>query len=137
MYSSKTPLFSRRFSLVAVGPSRSEDQIRDEVDLALKAALTEVKVKAVAEPEGGFLGTGLEWIWLLKLLPYAKAAGLGLAGALGKKTGDKLWDRFSDELRKRNLLAKELPGDDSTAEKRGSTRTKSKQGATKKTKKRH
>lgn len=100
-----------RFSLKPVGPSRSERQLRSDIAEALNEAVQEfenrqsVKVEAQAEPEGGFLGLGIEWIWLLK----AFAGGVAAAG--GKKVGEELFSYFAESLRKRNLI----PGKASTA----------------------
>jgi hypothetical protein len=103
----KKPLYAQQFSLVAVGSSRSGEQIQTDVKLALQEALHDyVDEVATAQPEHGFLAGGLEWLWLFAVLPGAKAAGLGFAGALGKKAGDKLYELFEKRLRKRDLLPK-------------------------------
>lgn len=100
-----------RFSLKPVGPPRSERQLRTDIAEALNEAVQEfetrqsVKVEAQAEPEGGFLGLGIEWIWLLK----AFAGGVAAAG--GKKVGEGLFTYFAEALRKRNII----PGKASTA----------------------
>lgn len=108
--SKKKPLYSRQFSLVALGPSRSEEQIQQEIKKAVQEALQDYVEDIVrAEQIQGFLAGGLEWLWLFAILPGTKAAGLGFAGAFGKKAGDKLYDFFEKRLRQRNLQAKADP----------------------------
>jgi hypothetical protein len=100
--------FSRRFTVAVLGPSRSETEVRADVEQALEEALIESghegKLTAKAEPEGGFLGAGAEWSWLYVALPYAKlAAGAVLAGAL-KKAGEEIFSIFLNKLRAKNIL---------------------------------
>lgn len=103
----KKPLYSRQFTLVALGASRSPEQVQQEVRLARLEALEDYIEEAIqAEPVEGFLAGGLESLWLFAILPGAKAAALGFAGGLGKKAADKLYDFFENRLRKRNLLPK-------------------------------
>lgn len=100
-----------RFGLKPVGPPRSEQQLRTDIEEAVREAVKEfnkresVEVKVQAEPEGGFLGFGIEWIWLLK----AFVGGVAAAG--GKKAGEALFTYVAEALRKRNII----PGQESTA----------------------
>jgi hypothetical protein len=93
-----------RFSLKPVGPSRSEQQIKEDVKAALDEAVENFKkqasqknLSAKAEPEGAFLGVAVVSIWLLKTIGTAVVTGA--AGAAGKR----LFDYFADSLRARNL----------------------------------
>jgi hypothetical protein len=93
-----------RFTIKAVGPSRSETEIRQDVAHALAEALRDYKsqfkshnVRAEAEPEGPFTGVELAALWLLKIFVGGVVAGGG--GAAGKE----LYDCFAAALRKRNL----------------------------------
>lgn len=120
--SKKKPLYSRQFSLVALGPSRSQEQIQQEIKNAVQEALQDYVEDIVqAEQIQGFLAGGLEWLWLFAILPGTKAAGLGFAGVLGKKAGDKLFDFFEKRLRQRNLQPKAAPSE--ATEDRSSHRT--------------
>jgi hypothetical protein len=92
-----------RFTIKPVGTSRTEDQVRQDVQAALKEALQNYKsqskktVKAEAEPEGAFTGIELAAFWLLKTF-----AG-GVVGGVGAAAGKKLYGLFSTSLKKRNL----------------------------------
>ena len=98
-----------RFTLSTIGPQRSEEELVRDVRAAQKEALAEVKkrgVKAKAEPEGGFLGAGVEWVWLLHVAqPYLrKMAEAALAAAAGETAKD-LYKYLKAELVKRNIIA--------------------------------
>lgn len=92
-----------RFGLKPVGPPRSEQQLRTDIEESVREAVKEFnkreseEVKAQVEPEGGFLGLGIEWIWLVK----AFIGGVAAAG--GKKTGEALFNYVAEALRKRNI----------------------------------
>jgi hypothetical protein len=108
-----------RFSITPVGPARDESTIVAEVEAARREALKGFKtgkerakkVEATAEPEGGFLAGGLEWIWLLHVAhvasPYLIKAGEGLAAGIGTETAKLLFRRFSSALSKRNIKVSE------------------------------
>ena len=93
-----------RFTIKAVGPSRSEKQIRQDVADALAEALQNYKsqtknsrARAEVEPEGAFTGVELAAWWLLKTL-----AG-GAVGTAGGAAVKKLYTYFARSLKKRNL----------------------------------
>lgn len=104
-------VYSRQFSLTSVGSGKSEEQIQRDVNDARLEAIRDYVAEVVQIERGqGFLAGGLESLWLFALLPGVKAAGLGFAGALGKKAGDKLYELFEERLRERNLLPKAVSG---------------------------
>lgn len=107
----KTSVLVFRFSLRSAGPPRTKEQLRATVEEARKEALEKFRksdVKAKAEPEGAFLGAGIEWVWLLHVsLPYLHAAATGLATGAGTAAGKKVFDYFAKALRKRNVLPAE------------------------------
>lgn len=115
------PAYSRKFTIVAVGPSRSDEEVREQVEKALADATEELghgrKIEPKVEPEGGFLGAGVEWSWVYHALPYATtAANLVLTGAL-TKAGEKLFEAFLAKLPPLNILAKPAPQKKEFAEK--------------------
>jgi hypothetical protein len=88
-----------RFTIKPVGTSRTEDQVRNDVQAALQEAIKDYTshykkpIHAEVAPEGAFTGVELAALWLLKTL-----AG----GAVGA-AGGALYKRFAASLRKRNL----------------------------------
>jgi hypothetical protein len=99
----KSPATIVRFTIKPVGPSRTEGQIRRDVQAALEEALENYKaqskrtLKAEAQPEGAFTGIELAALWLLKTF-----AG-GVVGGVGGAAGKKLYGLFASSLKKRNL----------------------------------
>jgi len=119
----RSPILTMHFTVDALGPTRTDRQIRKEVDTAFQEALSEapplpdaagVSAQATIEPEGGFLGGGVEF-WLLVVaakpaaIAGAKLMAAGAATAVGKKIVDSVWDRFATRLKKRNILVKKSP----------------------------
>jgi hypothetical protein len=93
-----------RFTIKAVGPPRTEKQMRADVSEALDEAVKKYKsrtskkdVSAHAEPEGAFTGIELAAWWLLKTF------GAGVIGGAGGAAGKKIFGYLSTCLRKRNL----------------------------------
>lgn len=109
--SGRTPEQVLRFTLSAVGPSRTEEELRAAAEEALKEALREFgerDLQAQAEPEGGFLGMGIDWIWLLHvMLPYLQKGAEGMATYAGTQAAKKLFQYFAKALRKRDILPSE------------------------------
>jgi hypothetical protein len=107
------PAYSRQFSLTVVGPSRTNDEVRQQVQGALHEALESCgeqgKLTPQAEPKGTFIGTGTEWTWVFAAIPYAKTAVGIMAGAALKKAGEKLFETFITKLPPKNLLTKVSP----------------------------
>ena len=106
-YPQKKPIVYR-ISIRALGPPRSENQIREAVAAALKESLERLQQEtgqkpeeAQVAPEGAFVGAATAAIWLLKLL----------GGALASEGSKRLVGYFLDSLRKRNLD----PGEPSVA----------------------
>jgi hypothetical protein len=85
------PVYSRQFTIVAVGPSRSETEVRKQVD------------------EGGFFGAAAAWSWVFHALPDAKTAiDAVVLGGLGK-AGGKLFEIFLEKLKAKNILPQAGP----------------------------
>jgi intergrase/recombinase len=98
-----------RFTLSTTGPHRSEKELARDVKAAQKEALAEVRKRGVtveAEPEGGFLGAGAEWVWLLHVAqPYLqKMVEAAFATAAAETTKD-IYRHFKTALLKRNIIA--------------------------------
>jgi hypothetical protein len=93
-----------RFTIKAVGPPRSEKQIRKDVSDALeeaikvyKAEVSTKKIFAETEPEGAFTGLEIVAWWLLKTF------GAGVVSGAGGAAGKKLFGYFSAGLKRRNF----------------------------------
>jgi len=121
-------LYALRISITPVGTKRTEAQLRIAVLEAHAAALQEFRQRselkeadAVAEAEGGFLGLGVEWIWVYALLApvageVAKSFASGAAKKMGEELGEGLVALFLRELRKRNLIpGKTMPAPEITS----------------------
>ena len=112
-----TAVFFGGFGAFPLSRANSQE-IKNAVQEALQDYVEDI---VQAEHIEGFLAGGLEWLWLFAILPGIKAAGLGFAGVLGKKAGDKLFDFFEKRLRQRNLQPKAAPSE--ATEDRSSHRT--------------
>ncbi|MBI1749801.1 MAG: hypothetical protein HY234_09130 [Acidobacteria bacterium] len=102
---------SFRFAVRPEGARRTEALMRKQVEAAVQEAVLEMRqqeegFRAQAEPQGGLLGLGAEWGWVLTTVitlgdVAAKAALGGTAAAAGKLFMEKY---LYPKLRKLNLL---------------------------------
>ena len=100
--------YSRAFLLIPVGAARSEEKIREDVQKALDEAIADFadrRIKPTVEPEGGFLGAGVDWSWWFHLFTVA---GIIIGRSALEKAGGELFELFFEKLRKHNLIPKPL-----------------------------
>ncbi len=104
-----------RLVLIAAGTIRSEADLRKDVTQALEEATEEFRrqrgisdLRTEGTPQGGFLGLGAEWAWIISVLsPIAwelvKEAAKAGAEEAGKEGAKSLFSLIKNALRKRNI----------------------------------
>jgi len=106
-----------RLVIVPAGSVRSDADLRKDVTDALDEATEEFRkqcgisdVRTEGAPQGGFLGAGAEWPWIVSVLSpiaWELVKEITKAGAeeAGKEGAKSLFSYIKEALRKRNLSA--------------------------------